>query len=67
MTLTQATDRFERRLVEETSKLRVEMHQGFAGLRQEMAALRVDTLRWSFVLWIGQGAAMAGILATIAR
>jgi hypothetical protein len=30
-------DRFERRLVEETSMLRVEMAQGFAALRQEMA------------------------------
>jgi DNA anti-recombination protein RmuC len=31
-------DRFERRLTEETSKLRIEMTQGFAGMRQEMAA-----------------------------
>src|SRR5688572_18564298 len=29
-------DRFERRLTDETSKLRVEMAQGFAGLRQEL-------------------------------
>ena len=32
-----AGDRFERRLTDETSKLRVEMAQGFAGVRQEMA------------------------------
>jgi hypothetical protein len=31
-------DRFERRLVEETSKLRVDMAHGFAAIRQEMAA-----------------------------
>ena len=31
-------DRFERRLVEETSKLRVDMTQGFAAIRQEMTA-----------------------------
>ena len=31
-------DRFERRLTEETSRLRIEMTQGFAGLRQEIAA-----------------------------
>ena len=36
------TDRFERRLVEETSKLRVEMLQGFASLRQEIMALRQE-------------------------
>ena len=39
-------DRFERRLSEESSKLRVDMAQGFAGLRQEMAegfsALRLE-------------------------
>jgi hypothetical protein len=33
-------DRFERRLVEETSKLRVEMAQGFATMREEIGALR---------------------------
>jgi hypothetical protein len=41
-----AAERFERRLVEETSKLRVEMAQGFAAVRGEMAAqgaqLRVE-------------------------
>jgi hypothetical protein len=30
-------DRFERRLTDETTKVRVEMVQGFAALRQEMA------------------------------
>lgn len=32
-----AADRYERRLLEETSKLRVEMVQGFASLRQQIA------------------------------
>jgi hypothetical protein len=31
-------DRFERRLTDETAKVRVEMVQGFGALRQEMAA-----------------------------
>ena len=31
-------DRFERRLTDETTKVRLEMVQGFAALRQEMAA-----------------------------
>jgi hypothetical protein len=38
--MTQSAERFERRLVEETSKLRVEMAQMGALLRQEMAELR---------------------------
>lgn len=36
------TDRFERRLAEESGKLRVEMAEGFGGLRAEMAGLRGD-------------------------
>ncbi len=35
-------NRFERRLVEETSKLRVEMTQGFAGIRQDLADVRAS-------------------------
>ena len=37
------TDRFERRLIEEASKLRVDMAQGFGALRQEMAQQRVSS------------------------
>jgi hypothetical protein len=98
--LSLAVERFERRLVEETSKLRVEMAQGFGGLRQEMSSLegrlrqemgglegrlrqemgglegrlhkeiggqRVESLRWSFVFWIGQVAAMAALLGFMLR
>ena len=36
------SDRFERRLVEETSKLRVELVQGIASLREEIGSLRQD-------------------------
>jgi hypothetical protein len=48
------SDRFERRLVEETSKLRVQMADGFAavrqelgGLRQDLASQRFDILKWA--------------------
>lgn len=58
-----ATDRFERRLTEEMSALRLEMHQGFASLRQETATTRVELLKWSFLFWAGQLAAIAGLLA----
>jgi len=98
--LSLAVERFERRLVEETSKLRVEMAQGFSGLRQEMSSLegrlrqemgglegrlrqemgglegrlhkeiggqRVESLRWSFLFWVGQVAAMAALLGFMLR
>ncbi len=38
------SDRFERRLIDETSKLRIDMVRGFAGLREELAAT-ASTLR----------------------
>ena len=77
-TMTLCAERFERRLVEETSKLRVEMAQGFAGVRQEMAqgfsslrqeiaAGRFDLLKWSFVFWIGQVVAIGGIVGVLLR
>ena len=57
------SERFERRLTEEISGLRLEMHQGFSAIRQEMAMSHVAWLRWSFLFWIGQVAALAGLLA----
>jgi hypothetical protein len=57
------SERFERRLAEEISGLRLEMHQGFAAIRQEMSMGNVAWLRWSFLFWIGQVAALGGMLA----
>jgi len=105
--LSVAADRFERRLSEELSILRVEvrtaLHDGLAQVREELAqmrqelthemhsgldsvrgdtvsvraeiasvraeitASRVEALRWSFVFWIGQVAAMAGMLSFVLR
>ncbi|MBI2828825.1 MAG: hypothetical protein HYX77_06105 [Acidobacteria bacterium] len=57
------SERFERRLAEEVSGLRLEMHQGFAAIRREMSLGHVAWLRWSFLFWIGQVAALAALLA----
>jgi len=51
-----ATASFERRLGEEMSKLRL-----------EMASLKFDLLKWTFLFWIGQLAAMTAILSTMLR
>ena len=58
-----ASERFERRLAEEVSGRRLDMHQGFAAIRQEMSLGHVAWLRWSFLSWVGQVAALAGMLA----
>ena len=69
--LTSATERFERRLTHEISLLRQDFHQslndGLAGIRTELATVRVEMLRWSFVFWIGQVAAVAALLALMLR
>ncbi len=72
--LSVVTERFERRLTEEISGLRVEMANGFASLRQEMtqglaqlrqeiAATKVDLIKWSFVFWTGQVVVLGGLMA----
>ena len=66
-----AADRFERRLTEEISGLRIEvrdaLHDGLTAVRQELATTRVEMLKWSFLFWVGQVAAMAGLLAFMLR
>jgi hypothetical protein len=47
--------------------LRVEMHEGFASLRQAIGGMRVELLKWSLLFWVGQVAAMAGLLAFMLR
>jgi hypothetical protein len=58
-----ATDRFERRLTEETSALRIELHQGLAGIRQDMASMEVRWIKWSFLFWISHMAITLSVTA----
>lgn len=66
------SDRFERRLSDETSRLRgemsdlrVEMREGFAMLRGDMAHDRFELLKWVFVFSVGQFFAIAGLLMAL--
>ena len=47
---------------EEFAALRGDMREGFAALRGDMAAARFDLLKWAFAFWVGQLAAVAGIV-----
>jgi len=69
--LTTTIDRFERRLTTEISLLRVDVTREVSALRQDftraISDTRVDELKWSFLFWVGQVAAMAGLLAFMLR
>jgi hypothetical protein len=71
-------ERFERRLAETASGQRVQIAESEARLRQELsgmevrsvrevAASRVDLLKWSFVFWIGQVVAVSAVMAAMLR
>jgi hypothetical protein len=47
--------------------LRVAFMDSFSKLRADLAEVRVETLRWSFLFWVGQLAAMAALLAYMLR
>ena len=51
-----AVDRFDRRLGEEMAKMRL-----------DMASLKFEILKWNFVFWIGQLAAVTAILSLMLR
>jgi hypothetical protein len=76
--LTIAAERFNSRVGQEIGALRLDMAKEFgavrgemaamdAGLRAEMAETRFSMLKWAFVFWIGQLAAMTGIMALLLR
>jgi hypothetical protein len=64
---TLAGERFERRLAAEIGALRVDMAKEFAALRVDMARQLVVVLKWSFLFWIGQVAAVGGMMAFLLR
>lgn len=72
------TERFERRLVDECSGLRVQMAQLGADLRREMGEMRIDLrdeiatgrvelFKWCFLFWIGQVLAVGGLMGVMLR
>ena len=67
-------ERFERRLVEETSRLRVDMAQfrsdvrdDLGSLRVEMGTHRVELLRWAFLFWVGQFVSVVAVVGLMLR
>ena len=56
------TERFERRLNTEVGGLRLEMHDGFAALRQDMARMEIRFMKWTIGIWMAQLAFQTGII-----
>jgi hypothetical protein len=65
--MTACTDRFDRRLADEASGLRVQIVQSESALRADIAAGRVEFIKWSFVFWVGQVLAVTGIMTVLLR
>jgi len=49
------------------SALREELHATAASLREEMHKMRAELIKWSFVLWAGNLAALTGIMFALLR
>jgi len=58
--LATASERFERRMAEEFARFREDVVH-------ELSNTRVDMLKWSFLFWIGQVAAVAGLISFMLR
>ncbi len=54
--IAEVSERFDRRLTEETAKLRL-----------DMADLKFDLLKWSVLFWIGQVAVLVSVLSWMLR
>lgn len=76
--LTVAAERFDRRLGEEIGALRLDLAKEFGAVRvdtaKEFAAIRIELvderaglLKWCFLFWIGQFAAISGMMAFLLR
>jgi hypothetical protein len=81
-TLTLAGERFDARLTATCAQLRAELREeivngdasirvalveGLSQIRKEMGDLRVDVLRWSFLFWLGQVAAIGTMFTILLR
>ena len=58
-------ERFDLRLLEIKLELRTELAQGLAHLRVEMERTRAEVIKWNLLFWIGQFAALIGVLSVM--
>ena len=58
-------ERLERRLAEESGKLRVEMAQGFGALEARIESRNSDLLKWLLIFAATQTTALAALIALL--
>ena len=56
---------FEQRLAEELSKVRFEIAHARSDMTNAVSNLKFDLLKWCFLFWIGQLAAMTAIVGLL--
>lgn len=61
------TEQLDRRIAEVSATFNRTLDEEMSKLRLEMAAMKFDLLKWNFVFWIGQLAAMTAILSLMLR
>ena len=47
--------------------IRIALSDGLSKIRTDMTEIRVDVVRWSFIFWVGQFAAMAALIGLMLR
>ena len=69
--MTRDTSALRQDMTKEMSMLRKDMTTDLSALRQDftrdLSNVRVELLKWSFLFWVGQVAAIAGLLAFMLR
>ena len=67
LNISEAERHFERRLAEEVFRLENKITKVESGLRVEIHKSKSDTIKWMFIFYIGQVAALGGILFAVLR
>src|SRR5215213_1143643 len=62
-----AMESLDRRIVEVTASFEHRLAEEVSKLRLDMASLKFDLLKWSFLFWVGQLAAVTAILSFLLR
>ena len=56
------TEKYERRLSEEISKLRIEFYERISKLEANVARMYANIIKWMFIFWVGQIGVITAIL-----